>query len=204
MGHRRHHYEVAFEGFLRDRRIPYVSVNEARKALLPERAALTVADGEKTDNLKSFDFVIYGDGANLLVEVKGRKIGRPSGAPGTRMPTRSQLQSWITRDDVDSLGKWETLFGDGFEAVILFVYWCDDSPPDGLFQEVFVHRDRWYALRAVRLADYREHMKTRSERWKTVFVPTDQFERISQPFAPPPGPRPDPGPGVPLVDPIGA
>jgi hypothetical protein len=35
MAQRRHHYEQAYEAFLRDQRIPYVAVNEARKALLP-------------------------------------------------------------------------------------------------------------------------------------------------------------------------
>lgn len=35
MAQRRHHYEQAFEAFLREERIPYVAVNEARKALLP-------------------------------------------------------------------------------------------------------------------------------------------------------------------------
>ena len=35
MAHRRDHYDRAFEGFLRARRIPYVAVDEARKTLLP-------------------------------------------------------------------------------------------------------------------------------------------------------------------------
>lgn len=35
MAQRRHHYEQAFEAFLRDQRIPYVAVNEAKKALVP-------------------------------------------------------------------------------------------------------------------------------------------------------------------------
>ena len=38
MGQRRHHYEAAFEAYLREKRLPYVSVNEARKALLPRGA----------------------------------------------------------------------------------------------------------------------------------------------------------------------
>ena len=35
MAQRRHHYEAAFEGYLRQRRIPYVAVDEAKKSLLP-------------------------------------------------------------------------------------------------------------------------------------------------------------------------
>jgi len=209
MAHRRHHYEVAFEAFLRERRIPYVGVNEARKALLPAGATLRLAD----DNghgpaLKSFDFVVYGDGVNLLLDVKGRKIGGRCGdGTGWRPVTRSGLQSWVTREDVTSLEAWEGLFGHGFEAAFVFVYWCDEQPPDGLFQEIFVHRGRWYALRAVTRGDYARAMRERSRRWGTVFVPAGEFERISQPFAPAvealgaPA-QFDPGPGVPALDPI--
>ncbi|MGH7178905.1 MAG: HYExAFE family protein, partial [Tepidisphaeraceae bacterium] len=44
---RKVHYEAAFEAFLRQRGIPYVAVDEAKKALF--------ADAK----LKSFDFVVY-------------------------------------------------------------------------------------------------------------------------------------------------
>lgn len=204
MSQRRHHYEVAFEAFLRERRIPCVSVNEARKALLPEGARLTL--GEREEALKSFDFVVYGDGVNLLIDIKGRKVGsRSSDGSGLGPVSRSRLQSWVTSEDVRSLRAWERLFGPGFEAVFVFVYWCDEMPPDGLFQEVIVHRGRWYAVRAVTLASYAEHMRERSKRWGTVFVPTAAFERISQPFAPPiTGSPAAESPGVPALDPIGA
>ncbi len=56
------HYEAAFEAFLRDRRVPYVAVDEAKKALFADA------------RLKSFDFVVYSKNAsNLLVDVKGRR-----------------------------------------------------------------------------------------------------------------------------------
>lgn len=204
---RRHHYEQAFETFLRSRRIPYVAVDEARRALLPEDHSLrlTVADdaGERSQALKSFDFVIYGqDGvrptdpsqpANLLVEIKGRKIARrprkvgeatehPQGFLPTATSPRSRLESWVTEEDVASLRMWEQLFGPEFAAAFVFVYWCDDQPPDGLFQEVFEHRGRWYAIRAVRLGAYQKHMKPRSLSWGTVHLSTDDFEKLSQPF----------------------
>ncbi len=186
---RRHHYELAFQTLLRDRRIPYVAVDEARKALLPEDAPLAAAraPGEPMSALKSFDFVVYADGSaradgNLLVDVKGRKVPRSAG--GTPPPTRSRLQNWVTLDDVESLGTWQGLFGEGFRAAFVFVYWCDDQPPDGLFQEVFEHRGRWYAVRVIALDDYRRAMRPRSRRWSTVHLPTDAFERLSQPFPP--------------------
>jgi len=205
---RRHHYEQAFETFLRSRRIPYVAVDEAKRALLPEdhnlRLTITDQGGQKNVALKSFDFVIYGqDGvrptdpnqpANLLVEIKGRKVARrPRKAgdseehPRSSIPTagqnRGRLESWVTQEDVDSLHTWEKLFGPEFAAAFVFVYWCDEQPPDGLFQEVFEHRGRWYAIRAVRLDMYRRLMKPRSLSWGTVHLSTEDFERASQPFS---------------------
>lgn len=194
MTQRRHHYEQAFEHYLRERRVPYVAVNEARKALLPDSASNRLGGGggkggdggvggrgARAPSLKSFDFVLYGEPTNMLAEIKGRKVGgRPS--DGSSLPTRSRLESWVTRDDVESLLKWETLFGDGFCALFVFVYWCDAPPPGSLFQEIFEFRGRWYALRGIEVAVYASEMKTRSPRWGTVHLPTEAFERLSSPL----------------------
>lgn len=192
MAQRRHHYEQAFEHYLRARRVPYVSVNEARKALLPEwpRDREPGSDGRAGgEAIKSFDFVVYGEPENLLLDVKGRRVarslrgGRGQAPPRPlRPPPRGRLESWVTQDDVDSLRRWERLFGEGFAAAFVFLYWCDEQPPDALFQEVFEHRGRWYALRAVMLREYEASMRTRSLRWRTLHVPAAAFERISRPF----------------------
>jgi hypothetical protein len=177
---RRHHYERAFENYLRARRVPYIAVDEARKTLLPDRAPLRIesARGEGGIALKSFDFVIYGDRGNLLVDVKGRRVPRNLASP----TARGRLESWVTQDDVESMQQWERLFGDGFEGAFIFIYWCDGQPPDALFQEIFEDRGRWYAVRAVRLAAYNEHMRVRSPRWRTVHLAATDFERLSQPL----------------------
>jgi len=200
MAQRRHHYERAFEAFLRSRRIPYVAVDEAKKTLLPENAALVVdereSDGRASRNsLKSFDFVVYGDASdpagnpgglagNLLVDIKGRRVGseRMSGPM-----SQSRLESWVTMEDIEDLNRWERLFGPGFAAAFVFIYQCHAQPPDALFQEIFEHHGAWYALRAVPLQAYRRHMKVRSPKWGTVDLPRKVFEAISQPFAGPPG-----------------
>ncbi len=61
---RRHiHYEAAFEDYLRSRGLPYVAVDETRKAIFAGT------------RVKSFDFLVYHDrGSNRLVDVKGRKF----------------------------------------------------------------------------------------------------------------------------------
>jgi hypothetical protein len=160
---RRHHYEQAFEEYLRSRRIPYVAVDEARKALAP--------GGLEAVPLKSFDFVIYGERGNLLAEIKGRRIGG-----GLR------LESWVTQDDVDALTTWEGLFGPGFAAAFVFIYWCEEQPPAPLFEEQFEHKGRWYAVRVVPVAEYAGAMRQRSAKWRTVHLPTADFERMSRPL----------------------
>jgi hypothetical protein len=185
MAQRRHHYEVAFEGYLREHRIPYISVDEARRAILPRIAPLRVAEGPA---LKAFDFVVYGSSENLLLEVKGRRLG-PSWGP-SRGPSRgsargrggSRMECWATREDVDSLGAWASLFGTGFGAALVFVYGCEAQPPDALFGEVFTHRDRFYALRCVSVEDYRRHMRVRSAKWGTVDLSPGDFRAMSRPF----------------------
>ncbi len=192
---RRHHYEQAFEEYLRTRRVPYVAVDEAKKALLPDGALLRVRDeAADTDtsserSLKSFDLVVYGPREHLLVEVKGRRIAprtlRGARAPNPERPRgrpRARLENWATEDDIWSLGVWETLFGDGFVATLVFIYWCEEQPPAPLFEEIFEFRGRWYAVRAVRVRDYAQAMRPRSSRWRTVHLPQSEFDRISGPL----------------------
>ncbi len=195
---RRHHYEQAFEEYLRQKRVPYVAVDEARKALLPEGASLRVHEGEKEEgtvdagagrSLKSFDVVVYGESEHLLVEVKGRRIAsralrgaKPGDPDRPRGRPRTRLESWATEDDVWSLRTWESLFGIGFVAVLVFIYWCDEQPPAPLFEEIFEFRGRWYAVRAVRVAEYARAMRPRSTRWRTVHLPQGEFDRISGPL----------------------
>src|SRR3989440_8695277 len=108
MADRNVHYEAAFEAYLRHRGIPYVAVDEAKKALFANA------------KLKSFDFVVYSKkGPNLLIDVKGRSCRNRS--------ARSGFETWTTERDVSDLLQWEQVFGEGFRAVLTFVYWIE--PP---------------------------------------------------------------------------
>ncbi len=184
MAQRRHHYEHAFERFLRDQRVPYISVDEAKKSLLPGRARCVTREGdEKPRKLKNFDFVIYGEGGNLLVEIKGRRLPRIRLKDGT--PAKPRMESWVTLDDIDALRRWRRLFGPDFEPVFVFMYWCDDVPPDGLFVETIAHKGRWYTMRCIGLEQYTGAMRVRSPKWGTMNLRTSDFERLSRPFAVP-------------------
>src|SRR5688572_21200651 len=109
MADRNVHYEAAFEAYLRGRGIPYVAVDEAKKAMFSNA------------KLKSFDFVVYSQaGPNLLVDIKGRQLRGKNGSAGS-------YQTWATEQDVADLLQWQEVFGEGFSAVLMFVYWID--PP---------------------------------------------------------------------------
>ncbi len=165
MAQRRFHYDAAFEQYLRTHAVPYVAVDEARRA---------IENTHPPKSLKSFDFVVYSQNAsNLLVDVKGRKHSGRSG---------KSLDNWATAGDVESLLKWEQIFGSGFRGAFAFLYWCESPPPDSLFQETFTVGDRWYALLAIALEDYRAHLKRRSPKWDTVCMPAADFSRLARPL----------------------
>lgn len=180
MAQRRFHYEQAFEHYLRANRVPYVAVDEAKKALLPASSARQATNA----SIKSFDFVIYTPSRNMLIDVKGRMFGTSRSQAGAASTiSNRRYESWVTQDDVDGLRHWRTLFGGDFEAIFVFAYCLRQQPPDALFEEVFTHGGRWYALREVRLEDYCREMVPRSSSWGTVHVPGKAFARISRPFS---------------------
>src|ERR1700709_84854 len=160
MADRTIHYEAAFEAFLRERGTPCVAVDEAKKAMFA------------TAKLKSFDFVVYSqNGPNLLVDVKGRQVRHRVGRRG--------FETWATEQDVADLTQWEQVFGEGYKAVLTFVYWIDPplTPGPGMFE----FRDRWCVAMAVDLAEYRNHMRRRSPKWATVCLPADDFRLLARP-----------------------
>jgi hypothetical protein len=161
MADRTVHYEAAFEAFLRDRGIPCVVVDEAKRALFANA------------KLKSFDFVVYSKGGpNLLVDVKGRQLRNRSKRVG--------FETWATEQDVADLAQWEQVFGDGYRGLISFVYWIEAplTPEPGMFE----FRGRWYYLMGVDLAEYRNHMRRRSPKWATVALPADAFRSLARPI----------------------
>jgi hypothetical protein len=164
MKYDRSYYEGIFVSFLRSRRLPYTGIDEARRTLLPRHHG--------ANELKSFDYVLYGGERNYIVDLKGRKLGK--GAPAC----------WATRDDIRGMLTWETLFGPGFRALLVFMYECDSQPADGSFDGTFVHQRLWYCFRAVCARDFESRMKTRSARWKTVDLAASDFDRFRTPFPP--------------------
>ena len=79
-------YEAAFEDYLQTQQIPYVAVDEAKRAAFRDA------------KLKSFDFIVYSArSTNWLVDIKGRRwAARKAGR-------RPAWENWVTQADVDGL-----------------------------------------------------------------------------------------------------
>jgi hypothetical protein len=164
---RGNHYEAAFEAYLQWHRLPYVAVDETRRAMLGETP------------IKSLDFIVFGEtGARLVVDVKGRRF--PMGKPER---PRRVWECWSTRDDVDGLEQWATLSGPGYQGLLVFTYHVLPTValPDDV-EDLWTWRGRRYLLRAVASADYQRYMRVRSPKWGTVSLPTAVFRSLVRPL----------------------
>ena len=158
------HYELAFEAFLREKRIPFLAVEE--------RLRNQLASGEK---IKSLDFVISRPERSFLIDVKGRKF--PSGTRGGGF-----WRQWSTRDDLRGIRQWELLFGEQFVGLFVFAFQISGpfSPlPPG---RLFAFRKRTYAFVGISLADYISDLRLVSQRWQTFALPTEKFRKLAKPF----------------------
>lgn len=164
---RDNHYEVAFEAFLRSRKVPFIAIDEAKRTLLGDA------------KVKSLDFIIVGpEDSKLVVDVKGRRY-----PGGTADKPKKTWQNWATLEDIDGLERWAKLLGHGFRGIIAFAYYI--APPFVLpdnTTDAFTFRDDTYLMRAIAAEDYRQHMTTRSPRWGTVGLPAKAFRNLVKPF----------------------
>jgi hypothetical protein len=163
MANRDNHYEAAFEAWLRERRVPYVAVDEARRSRFPG------------GSIKSLDFIVSPPGGfSWLVDVKGRRFGAAEGG--------QYWKNWSTRDDLVSLARWERWFGERFGALFVIAYNVlgDRSPLPA--ERLFEFRDRLYGFVGIRLREYAMHARPISPRWDTLAVPAAHFRRLAAPL----------------------
>lgn len=163
--HRSIHYEAAFEEFLRDRAVPYVPVDEARRVILAGA------------RIKSFDLLVYpGQPPHWIVDIKGRRFPYVN-----EFGAKRYWENWVVQDDLDSLAEWETVFGDGFSAHFVFAYLLEGPPDRWPPPPPYRFRNEYYAFLAVPMSRYRAHCRRRSPKWNTVSVPTEVFREMVQP-----------------------
>jgi hypothetical protein len=164
MANRDNHYEAAFEDYLRQRCVPYVAVDEAKRSLL--------ANGE---SIKSLDFIVSSPGEiTWLVDVKGRRF--PSGEDGNRQ----YWKNWSTRDDLQSLARWETLFGDTFRGLFVFAYQIVGDRAPLPAEQLFEFRKELYGFVGLELCEYSSRSHTISPRWDTVAMPAAEFRGLAR------------------------
>lgn len=165
MANRKNHYEAAFEAYLRERKVPYVAVDEARRSLLPEG-----------DSLKSLDFIVSSSKQiSWLVDVKGRRF--PSGDQH-----KQYWKNWSTQDDLRSLHRWESMFGRGFQSLFVFTYHIvgDRAPlPE---DQLFEYRESLYGFVGIRLREYITCARQISPAWDTVAMSSTNFRHLARPI----------------------
>ena len=160
------HYEAAFEDYLRSRGVPYVPVQEARRAIFA---------GE---GIKSFDFIVYpGGGRHWIVDVKGRRFPY-----FTERGARRYWENWVAQEDLSGLAEWQKIFGGDFEARLVFAYLLEGPPDRWPTLRPHPFRSEDYAFLSVRLDDYREHARPRSSSWETVAMSMRRFRQSCEPL----------------------
>jgi len=153
-------YERAFENWLIDNHIQYISIDEHKRATFARC------------KVKSFDFLLYpGNGKVIIAEVKGRKF------KGTSISKLTGLECWVTTEDVEGLAKWQEIFGLNHQAVFVFAYEMENIDVDFDGWAVYDFAQKKYIFLGVRLDDYRSFMKVRSPKWRTVTLPADRFRQ---------------------------
>jgi hypothetical protein len=161
---RENHYEAAFEAWLRERHVPYIAVDEAKRSQLGGTS------------LKNLDFILspVAGRPGLLIDVKGRRF--PSG----RQP--HYWKNWSTRDDVNSLAHWQRLFGVQFVPLLVFAYDVAGDLAPLAQEELFSFRRRLYGFLGVRLEHYVSAARSISPRWGTLAMPATQFRQLARPL----------------------
>ncbi|MHC4618632.1 MAG: HYExAFE family protein [Planctomycetota bacterium] len=155
-------YERAFENWLIDNHVQYVSGREHKRT----------AFGHV--RVKNFDFLLYPPNQQkIIAEVKGRSF------KGTTLAKLAGLECWVTAGDVDGLARWHKLMGSGHAAVFVFAYKIKNIDVDFDGRDFYDFDGNRYVFFAVKLDDYRRFMKRRSPKWKTVTLPADKFRRCA-------------------------
>ena len=167
MTRRHNHYEAAFEACLRENEVPYVAVDEAKRARMGGRS------------LKSLDFIVspVGGAHRWLVDVKGRRFG--SSGAGKR---HQAWKNWSTRDDIESMAHWQQLFGPPFTPLLAFAYEIVDDVAPLAANQLFRFRKRLYGMVAIRFDHYVSGARVISPRWGTCAMPSERFRELARPL----------------------
>jgi hypothetical protein len=155
-------YERAIGNWLIDNHVQYIAVDEQKRAALGR------------SKLKSFDYLLYPRNQQIIVaEVKGRKF------KGTSFAKLAGFECWVTGDDIESLTKWQEVFGSTHTATFIFTYRIENIDVDYDGREIYDFDGYRYVFFAIKLEDYCKFMKRRSPKWQTVTLSAEEFRQCA-------------------------
>ena len=158
------HFEDAFAQWLAQNKLVYVPIDDTRRAAFARC------------NIKSFDCLIYprvAGGEIIIAELKGRRY------EGKSLEKLTNLQCWVTAEDIRSIIKWEEIFGNGFKGYFVFVYEAVNPDVDFDRFECFNYNDRRYFWVAAGACEYFKAARKRSSKWQTVSLAAEDFRKIA-------------------------
>ncbi|MHC4132771.1 MAG: HYExAFE family protein [Planctomycetota bacterium] len=156
------HYEWAFENWLKDNRIRYLTIDENKRASFGH------------SKIKSFDFLIYPPNQKIVIaEVKGRTFD------GASFVNLMGFECWVTMDDIEGMAYWKKYFGENYISAFVFAYRIKKIDVDFDGRDTFDYDGKKYIFFALKLDDYQAHMKLRSPKWKTVTLPAAKFREFA-------------------------
>lgn len=171
-------YENMFEKLLREKQLPYIAINEAKRAIV---------HGKK---IKSFDFIVSSKNNIFLIDIRGKQF--PYGR-GNR--EGEYWENWIHEDDLGGLEFWEKKFGSNkAKGLLIFPYKIKSrqevEDENKLHKEVnkfkcrFEFKNKSYGLVAITPDEYKKKSKIRSSKGQVhaIYISRKTFPTIAKPL----------------------
>jgi len=161
----RAHYESTFENILRKLQIPYIAINENKRPIIKGKA------------IKNFDFIVYSKKGKYLIDIKGKFFpyeyfrGQPN-----------YWENWITEDDLKGLQFWQDIFGKNFKSLIVYSFLVKKKRDINQFKFIYNFKNHFYGIVAIPLKLFFLECKTRSKKWKAIYVPREKFQKLVKPI----------------------
>ena len=158
------HYERAFETWLRERKGPYLSVDQLRRPT------------DEKGPIKNFDFLVHAGAKHYIVDVKGKRF------PQVSRGKETWWENWIHYADLEGLFAWEDHFGEGYEALLVYSYWLQIPAGDEGVKRTIAVGERDYLLVGIPARVFAENCRKRSARWQALSVPQKTFTTLIRPI----------------------
>lgn len=165
-------YERVFEGIIRKCEIPYIAINEAKRA---------VVEGKK---IKSLDFIVASKTGIYLLDVKGKTF--PYGWPKRSISERDYWENWVHKDDLEGMELWSSLLqSKKIQPLLVFVYKIVKRDEVQNFVDYVKMDNTLYGFVAIPTSVYRQNWKQRSvaQGFTAMYVSRDKFKSLAEPFS---------------------